>query len=54
MVLSSTVDPPYYQSMAALRSSNYPVSHGTHTPFDLPKYGGVRRQRAGGLWGDAG
>jgi hypothetical protein len=54
MVLSSTVDPPYYQSMAALRSSNYPVSHGTHTSFDFPKYGGVRQQRAGGLWGDAG
>ena len=51
MVLSSTIDKPQYQSMTALHSS---MPHSTHTSFGLPKYGGVRQQRAGGVWGDAG
>jgi hypothetical protein len=54
IALSSTIDPPYYQSTTALRSSNYPMSLGTPTSLGFPKYGGVRQQRAGGVWGDAG
>ena len=54
MALSSTVVPPLYQSMAAFSSDEYPMAHGTHASFGLPKYGGVRQQRAGGVWGDAG
>lgn len=56
MVLSSTIDPPHYQSMAMLGPipSNYPVSHGTNALFGFSKYGDVRRQRTSGVWGDAG
>lgn len=54
MVLSSTIDPPHYQSMATLGSNTYPISHGTDTLFGFSKYGEVRRQRASGVWGDAG
>ena len=54
MVLSqSTINPPLYQSMATF-SSNEPMSHGAHVSFGLPKYGDVRQERAGGVWGDAG
>jgi hypothetical protein len=54
LALSSTLVPPLYQSMATFGSEEYPVSHGVHTSIGLPKYGGVRQQRAGGVWGDAG
>ena len=54
MVLSSTIDPPHYQSMATLGSSNYPISHGADALFGFSKYGDVRRQRTSGVWGDAG
>ena len=51
MVLSSTIDPPHYQSMATLGPSNYP---GTDALFGFSKYREVRRQRTSGIWGDAG
>lgn len=54
MVLSSTIDPPHYQSMATLGSSNYPISHGTDALFGFSKYGDVRGQRTSGVWGNAG
>jgi len=61
MVLSSTIDPPHYQSMATLNPTNYPISHTnypiSHTTdalFGFAKYGDVRRQRTDGVWGDAG
>ena len=54
MVLSSAVDPPLRQSMAAFGSNDYPISHDAHASFGLPKYGDLRQQRAGGVWGDAG
>jgi hypothetical protein len=54
MVLSSAIDPPLHQSMTTFGSSEYPMSHGGHASFGLPKYGDVRQQRAGGVWGDAG
>jgi hypothetical protein len=54
MVLSSAIDPPIHQSMTAIGSNEYPLSHGGHTSFGLPKYSDVRQQRAGGVWGDAG
>jgi hypothetical protein len=54
MVLSSAIDPPLHQSMTTFGSNEYPMSHGGHASFGLPKYGDVRQQRAGGVWGDAG
>ncbi|KAH9988107.1 hypothetical protein BJV74DRAFT_469966 [Russula compacta] len=55
MVLSpSTINPPLYQSMATFSSNEHPMSHGAHVSFSLPKYGDVRQERAGGVWGDAG
>ena len=54
MVLSSTIDPPHYQSMATLGSSNYPMSHTSDALFGFSKHGDVRRQRTSGVWGDAG
>lgn len=54
LALSSTIAPPLFQSMATFGSEEYPMSHGAHASFGLPKYGGVRQQRAGGVWGDAG
>ena len=54
MVLSSAIDPPLHQSMTTFGSNEYPMSHGGHTSFGLSKYGDVRQQRAGGVWGDAG
>jgi len=54
MALSSTIGSPLYQSMTTFGSDEYPMSHGAHASFGLPKYGGVRQQRAGGVWGDAG
>ena len=54
MALSSTVVPPLYQSMATFSSDENPVAHGAHASFGLPKYGSVRQQRAGGVWGDVG
>jgi len=54
LALSSTITPPLYQSMATFGTEEYSMSHGTHASFGLPKYGGVRQQRAGGVWGDAG
>jgi hypothetical protein len=54
MVLSSGIDPLLHQSKATFGSNEYPMSHGAHTSFGLPKYGDIRQQRAGGVWGDAG
>jgi hypothetical protein len=54
MVLSSAIDPPLHQSMTTFGSNEYPMSHGGHASFGLPKYGDVRQPRAGGVWGDAG
>jgi hypothetical protein len=54
MVLSSTIEPPLYQSMASFNSNDSPMSHGAHVSFGLPKHRDVRQQRAGGVWGDAG
>jgi hypothetical protein len=54
MVLSSAIGPPLHQPMTTFGSNEYPMSQGGHTSFGLPKYGDVRQQRAGGVWGDAG
>ena len=54
MALSPTVVPPLYQSMATFSSDENPMVHGAHASFGLPKYGGVRQQRASGVWGDVG
>jgi len=54
MALSSAIDPPLHQSMTTFGSNEYPMSHSRHASFGLPKYGDVRQQRAGGVWGDAG
>ena len=54
MVLSSAVDPPLHQSMVTFGSNDYSVSHDAHASFGLPRYGDLRQQRAGGVWGDAG
>jgi len=54
MVLSSTIDPPLHQPMSTFGSNEYSTNHGAHVSFGLPKYGDVRQQRAGGIWGDAG
>jgi len=54
MVLSSTIDPPLHQPMATFGSNEYPMSHGAHVSLGLSKYGDIRQQRAGGVWGDAG
>jgi hypothetical protein len=54
MVLSSAIDPLLHQSKATFGSNEYPVSHDAHVSFGLPKYGDIRQQRAGGVWGDAG
>ena len=52
MVLSSAVEP--HQPMATFGPNEYPMSHDAHSSFGLPKYGDLRQQRAGGVWGDAG
>lgn len=54
MVLSPAIDPPLHQSMTTFGSNEYPMSHDAHASFGLSKYGDVRQQRAGGVWGDAG
>lgn len=54
LVLSPAIDPPLHQSMATFGPNEYPMSHDAHPSFGLSKYGDVRQQRAGGVWGDAG